>query len=201
MAANSTLKCMIQWAWVMQEYQILGGPAWINTAGFDVVAKPEEATTPSPDQEPHFRQMIQRLLADRFQLEVRHESRELQVYSLVVAKGGLKIPASEKSQGTQFLAGTRIHVGKGELTAEKVSMPLLTERVLSGMLGRPVTDKTGLPDYYDFKLTWNPDEASPDSTGPSIFTAIQEQLGLRLESQKAPAEVLIIEHAAKPSAN
>jgi uncharacterized protein (TIGR03435 family) len=207
-ATGATLKNLMQWAYGVQDYQISGGPTWLDSTGYDILAEPEHATNPTMDNRDYFGRMVQSLLADRFRLTLRRETKELPIYALVVAKNGAKLRALEKPQNA---TDTRLHGEKGQLIAEKVTMGLLAREVLSNALGRPVIDKTGLTAYYDFKLEWAPDEGVPapngtreiggDRIGPTLFTAIQEQLGLKLESTKGPVEVLVIDHAEKPDAN
>ena len=173
-------------------------------------------------------QMLQALLADRFKLAIHRETKELPVYSLVVDKNGLKIqeakpgdtyPNGIKGPDGKGGAGMMMMNGRGSLTGQGVQIANLV-RVLSRQLGRSVVDKTGLTGKYDFALKWTPDESQgamlrapaggqpgaggappPDSSGPSIFTALQEQLGLKLESQKGPVEILVIDHVERPSEN
>jgi bla regulator protein blaR1 len=173
--------------------------------------------------------MLQALLGDRFKLTVRHETKELSVYALIAAKSGPKLheakPGDTYPNGIKGLDGVAVGRpgfmlrGRGWITGQGLPMTALAE-LLTEQLGRPVVDKTGLTGIYDFKLQWTPDESqgvmfrgaepgpqtptstsSPDSSGPSVFTAIQEQLGLRLESQKGSGEVLVIDHVEKPSEN
>jgi uncharacterized protein (TIGR03435 family) len=163
--------------------------------------------------------MLQPVLAERFQLKVHRETRDLPVYELFVAKGGPKF--HEAKAGDTYpngIKGPDGHSGPGlmwlqdgRLTCQAVGMVELT-RILSQRLGHNVLDKTGLTGKYDLAMQWPPPEDRPggmfdggenaaESTGPSIFTVIQEQLGLKLESHKAPVEVLVIDHVEAPSAN
>ena len=171
--------------------------------------------------------MLQALLAERFKLAVHRETKELPEYALVIAKSGPKL--QEAKPGETYPNGIKgpdgiaragfMRMGRGDLTAQGLSMSTVV-RLLSQQLGRTVLDKTGLTGIYDFTLKWTPDESqdgplrgpepgqpgsgsspSSDSSGPSIFTAIQEQLGLKLEPQKGPVEVLVIDHVEKPSEN
>jgi uncharacterized protein (TIGR03435 family) len=149
------------------------------------------------------RQRLQTLLADRFQLRLRRETKELPVYALVAGKNGPKLREADE-QGAMSL-------GRGRITARKASMERLAEN-LGNQLGRTVVDRTGLEGNFAFELEWTPDPGQPldlldpspapaDPSGPSIFTALQEQLGLKLEPQKDPVEILIIDHVEKPSEN
>lgn len=223
---GSTLKMLLTMAYDVREFQISGGPAWINTDRYDIVAKAERsAGADNPPGDPRtmtdeqrktvgdqMRERLRALLADRFQLTLRRETKEQSVYALVVAKSGSKLQESQTKEG----AGPHgmLRMGRGEFSGQGVQLQGLT-MVLSNQLGRPVIDRTGLKGNFDFKLTWTPDPGQPaslpatgpdappppDPNGPSIFTAVQEQLGLRLESQKGPVEMLVIDRVEKPSEN
>jgi uncharacterized protein (TIGR03435 family) len=145
-------------------------------------------------------QMFENLLADRFQLKFHHETRELPVYNLVVAKGGLKMQASTAEGSSSSMNNSSLS-GKG-MPIEGISFSV------SNVVGRQVVDKTGLTGKYDFTLTWTPDEmgapsgASADAdSGPSIFTALEEQLGLKLVPAKGPVDVIVVDHIERPSEN
>jgi uncharacterized protein (TIGR03435 family) len=153
-------------------------------------------------------QMLQTLLSDRFQLRVHHETREGAVYDLVVAKNGSKLQPTKESDNSGTSSGRNPDTGLLTLKGTRRS----TEEVaadLSSRLGRPVFDKTGLTGKYDFEISWAPDltsaagadAATPAISGPSLVTAIQEQLGLRLESTKGPVGILVIDSAEKPTLN
>jgi len=172
------------------------------------------------------RQMIQALLADRFKLTLHKESKEAPIYALVVAKNGIKIkelpPEEQKPSDPKDTPDKPdpkhpgrggMRMGRGELTGQGIKLSFLAE-ALSNQVGRTVIDKTGLKGDYSFELKWTPDEShdlgfkSPgdapppsDANGPSVFTALQEQLGLKLESEKGPVDLLVIDHAEKASEN
>jgi uncharacterized protein (TIGR03435 family) len=212
-ASNVTLKSIIQYdAYEIAGPQILGIPPVLDSVTFDIQAKIDPAVyekmkTLSRDQfHQQFEQMIRQLLADRFKLAVHPETRQLPVYALVVAQNGPKLqPAKDPD------AGTSLSSRRGQLTAKGVSSAQLAEkftRSLSDELGRIVIDKTGLTGRYDLTLKWTPDigpapllNGEPDTSAPSIFTAIQEQLGLKFESTKGPVPVLVVDHAELPSEN
>ena len=150
--------------------------------------------------------MLRSLLAERFALKIHQEERVLQVYILTVEKNGPKLKPAESGEST---IGVRIR-GVGHLTGAKASMEQLAETLsdvrLNGraMLERPVLDRTGLAGIYDFALEWTPDLAPVDGAvagGPSIFTAVREQLGLKLEMAKAPVKIFIIDHVERASEN
>jgi uncharacterized protein (TIGR03435 family) len=209
-----TPKILIQQAYGVRDFQIVGGPQWLGSERYDITAKPEGAA--SPEQ---VKVMIQGLLADRFKLQFHRETKELPTYALVVAKGGPKFSASKPeegpSEGSDKPKGPRIMMkGRGQFEIEGAPVTALATQ-LSQVVGRSVIDKTELSGNYDFKLEWTPDESgrgmvkeaggdrpSPaDTQGPSIFTAVQDQLGLKFESTKGPVEILVIERAEKASEN
>jgi len=208
-ATNVTLKVLIQQAWDVRDFQISGGPGWLDTERYDITAKgdgpgvSEDEMRKMPEVQRNkvleeFRMRIRALLADRFQLKVHRETKELPVYALIVAKGGPKIqPATEDGSPGGRLHITRESAGV-EIAGQKVFLMSLV-RLLSDQVGRTVLDKTDLKGSYDFKMSFAPD--LPESDGPSIFTAVQEQLGLKLDAQKGPVEVLVIDSAQKASAN
>jgi uncharacterized protein (TIGR03435 family) len=216
-ARNMPLKYFIKAAYGLQNAQILGGPAWMDSQLFDVVAKSDltlaadkKDWTPAQRKGFELRGMVplQNLLADRFALKVHFEDREAAVYALVIAKSGSKLqpPGAIKDFGATY-SGIRF-IGPGLLVAIQSTTGQLSRFLnsfYSSQLGRLVVDDTGLTGTYDFRLQWTPDlQASTDtadSPGPSLFTAIQEQLGLKLEPQKAPVRTLIIDHVEPPSAN
>ncbi len=187
--SNVNLKQVIASAYKVQQYQV-GGPDWINTERFDIVAK--FAPHSAPD---HLRLMLQALLSDRFKLMLHRETRELPVYDLTVAKGGPKFKAADSESLSINSNRTHWHV------EAKVNMRRLAE-VLSDEAGRPVLDKTGLAGRYELALDWVPDDAVPTTndatTGPSLFTAPREEWsGLKLEPAKAPVETLGVDHAER----
>jgi uncharacterized protein (TIGR03435 family) len=214
-AENISLKTLLQYdAYGIPGPQIIGGPDWINSERFDIEAKvddtaAEQMKTLSYDQETLLRrQMVQELLADRFKLAVHWETKELPVYALAVAKGGPRLTASKDPN-----TGASTSSNNGRLTATDVTMEKLAQtltQILARELGRVVIDKTGIEGRYDLTLTWSPENNSASmvnapneasALGPSIFTALREQLGLKLESTKGSVETLVIDHIEKPSEN
>lgn len=215
-AANAPLRLLITAAYQVQDFELSGGPAWLDSARFDIEAR--GPGNPTGDQ---VMQMLQTLLADRFGLRMHKETRELPVYALLIAKNGPRLepprddcfdptagvppPASDARPCGGFANSPN------QMLGARVTMGRLAA-ALSRRLRRPVVDKTGLGGVYNITLEWTPDETqpSPAPTDPSppaadnsgsIFTALQEQLGLRLESQKGPVEILVIDHAERPSEN
>ena len=199
-AWNATLKSLILVAYNIRDFQLSGGPGWLDSAGYDIVAKP------SADARANARLRLQALLTDRFKLQFHREMKELPVFALIVAKNGLKL--QEARRDPQDGDGN-FRAGRGRLTGQMVPMSDLAG-MLSGFVGRTVQDRTGVKGLFDLKLDWTPDEtqstapageATPDASGPSIFTALQEQLGLKLEASKGPVEILVIDHAEKAMEN
>ncbi|MGB6472753.1 MAG: M56 and DUF3738 domain-containing protein [Candidatus Sulfotelmatobacter sp.] len=228
-ATGATLDMLIQDAYGVRYFQIAGSPSWFKTERYDIEAKMDSSVAEElrklndNQREAETRRMLLALLADRFQLKLHIDTKELPVYALVIAKNGSKLqvarpgdtypngfkgPDGGGGAGMMFMEGNG-----GPVRGQAIPIASLVH-LLSQQLGRTVLDKTGLTGKYDFTLKWVPDESQgppgpprmdnappPDSSGPSLFTAIQEQLGLKLEAQKGPVEILVIDHAAKPSEN
>jgi uncharacterized protein (TIGR03435 family) len=202
-ADKVVLRFFIQNAYGLKPFQLSGGPDWIDSQGYDIEAKAEG--NPSNAQ---MQKMMQTLLEDRFKLKYHRETKELPVYTLAPARGGLKLP--DPKEGSDR-ATIRISRMTGVLlTGEKITMPELA-RVLSNLLKRTVIDKTGFTGTFAAQLSFALDDtlaglphfpdAPDDPAIPSVFVAMQEQLGLKLESTKGPVEILVIDHIEKPSAN
>jgi uncharacterized protein (TIGR03435 family) len=193
-AVNTTPFELLTFAFAAKEFQFAGLPDWFKRDKFDFDA----VTGTSIDlNRTTLQPFLQSMFADRFHLRFHRESREAPVYSLVVAKGGPKLTAH--SGGGEPVTGIHSSSGKERVNARKVTMKRLAE-VLSEQTDRVVIDNTGLPGEYDFSLNWVSD-LSADPDGASIFTAIQEQLGLKLESTKGSVPIIVIDHAEKPDAN
>ncbi len=197
---NVTVPLLMQQAYDVRDFQIAGGPGWLTSQRYDITAKTTLANT-GPIDLTQIAAKLQMLLADRFHLQVHHETKIMSVYALVIAKGGSKLKADQVPDP----AG-RMNRGVGHLQGVQVDMRFLTVW-LSRLAGRLVGDQTGLKGTYDFDLNWVPDspqatgsaDATPvDPNGPSIFTAVQEQLGLRLERRDGPVDMLVIDRADKP---
>ena len=192
---NLTLGDLVRYAYDVHSNQISGGPAWFDTDRWDIVA-----TAGREISESERRRMLQTLLAERFQLTIRREMKDLPVYALVVAKGGPKLKAN--TDGIERDEMDVSAAGFSQLFCQDVPMSRIA-MILFNPTGRIVIDRTGIEGNFDFKLEWMPDSAraagNPD--GASIFTAVQEQLGLKLESTKAPVEILVIERAERATEN
>jgi uncharacterized protein (TIGR03435 family) len=203
---NLALRDLIQFAYGLPDSQILGGPAWFNSTMFDIDAKSDPLVDarlhalPTEQARHRKRLMVQALLADRFQLKAHEETRQLPVYVLIVAKNGPKFKPSQINGTTIDTGRTQLHIAGSDDTVSVLA------RELAQVLGRVVLTQTGLTGRYDLSLRWTPDDVAalaPSSLDapPGIFTAIQEQLGLKLESKKGPVPVLVIDSVEMPSAN
>jgi len=199
-AINASMRALLQFAFDMPDAQILNAPEWLRSRHFDVDAKADGAvdnwmrTLDSDHANAAKQKMVQVLLADRFKLVTHQEPRELPVYVLVVAKGGAKL---QEAKG-----GSKFDINREQVTDQGAPISTLADQ-LARVVGRPVVDKTGIAGRFDVTLKWTPDSSVPqsDSDGPSIFTAIEEQLGLKLEPAKSAVPVLVIDRVEMPSAN
>lgn len=217
-----SVKLLIQTAYGVKDPEIIGGPAWITSDRFDIEATRPDAT---PEQS-QITTLLQALLADRFQLKTHHETRDLDVFELSVAKGGPKLetaveqspdhPASSKPGSPPMPRPGGFTQGFGQMAGSAVRMGTIVQ-ALSQQLRRPVIDKTGLVELYNFRLVWTPDlvknQVAPgtapfvvngqtiDPDGPSLVTAVQEQLGLKLDAAKSAVEVIVIDKVERPSEN
>ena len=212
---NTTLLTLITFVYNVQEYQVADVTPWVKSEAFDVSFTPDKPDAmPAPGSKVEVvesfiarnRLRMKAVLRDRFGLVLREETRQMPVYGLVVAKGGhkLKTPDEAKKGPSMSTNGER-----GQITGYGVNMGMLT-RALAGFLKRPVTDETGFNVPFDMKLEFKPDalaaglkeeSTASDLEGASIFTAVQEQLGLKLESKKGPVTVCVIEKAERPGEN
>jgi uncharacterized protein (TIGR03435 family) len=209
---NVSLKFLMEWSYVLPEARIVGGPAWFDSTKFDIEAKADEAvdkqlgSLPSATARAQKQAMVRALLADRFQLKVHEETRELPIYALVLTKDGPKFQPSKVN-------GTTIDSRRAEIRVlgSDDTLALLVDE-LGKRLGRPVINQTGIHGRYELDLKWAAeDAASPqpaanaasptEPSGPSIFTAIQEQFGLKLVPQKGPVSVFVVDRAEMPSEN
>jgi uncharacterized protein (TIGR03435 family) len=190
----------------INQNQVIGEPSWSTVDGFDIEAKVAAVDLPTLAKMTfeQRRTMFQQILADRFKLVAHHETRELPIYQLTIGKSGSRLKESapdDPVSTTPRRKGIMFGPGRGEVTSTDGSLSMIIAP-LSRQLGRIIVDKTGLTGRYDFNLKWTPDGVEPsDQSGPDIFTAIQEQLGLKLESAKGPVDVIVIDRIEKPSAN
>jgi uncharacterized protein (TIGR03435 family) len=219
---NTPLSFLILHAWNARRFQLVGGPEWTRSERFDI-----QASVPLPATGQQVQLMLQRLLEDRFQLKIERAQREQPVYILQPARQGLKIrpiapgscimigpdgqfPEQEEGKPVPPQCGGTGY-GPSQITGNGITMAEFA-RLLEEVMQRPVIDRTGLTDLYNIKIKWMADESTPGpmggpptakdtEPGPSIFTVLQEELGLRLEASRAPAEVLVIQSAERPSEN
>jgi uncharacterized protein (TIGR03435 family) len=204
---GTSLSQLITMAYEVHAKQIVGAPAWFETEKFDITAKPDIKGTPSKQQ---LEAMVQTLIADRFNLTFHHDQKELPVYVLSVAKTGSKLTDNGDAHG---LPGFGLRA-PGALNVHGATMSDFASMMQQTVLDRPVLDKTGLTGRFDFNLDWTPDDSQfggrganipPPTDGssapPNLYTALQEQIGLKLEAAKAPADVIVIDHVETPSEN
>jgi uncharacterized protein (TIGR03435 family) len=208
-AANITLKMLIAFAYDIPEERILQGPAWLDSERYDILAKPDQGTDQPVDRSMGtIRLRTQTLLADRFKLTFRKESRQLPIFRLTVDKGGPKRLQPPKGPSPDLFTNGH-HV-----TCQAASMAFFAKNFLTGQVGGPVFDETGIKGNFDFSMDWSADDnpsrstvdagdqrSAADPTEPSLFTALREQLGLKLIASKGPVEVLVIRYTEKPSEN
>ena len=197
-AQNVTLQRCIIGAYAVGPHQVFGGPDWVYSDRFDIVAKADQ---PINDDDV-FMAMLQGLLADRFKLTLHRETKIIRAFVLEVDKKGPKL---EKTEGGDSDTKTSTsNTGRVKINAKNTDMDLFAE-VLARKMDLPVVNQTGLKGIFNFTLQWTLDSAPPSdrqtADNVSIFAALQEQLGLRLRSAKAPVEVLVIDHVERPTAN
>ena len=205
---NAPLMQIIQQAFLVKDFQVSGGPGWITTERYDIDARMEKDDISDRD----LWLSLQPLLADRFHLKFHRETKQMPVFSLIVLKGGPRFaPHKESADGKdQPRVGVSIGSGKGKLTVVKTSMASFADS-LGHQVDRVVVDRTGLKGEYDFTVEWSPEnhegsmigaiEEQVGLTGPNIFEALQDQLGLKLESVKGPVQTIVIDSAQKASEN
>jgi uncharacterized protein (TIGR03435 family) len=225
-AVNVTVRMLLMRAWRMKDFQITGGPDWMNSERFDISAE----STESGIDEVRYRTMLQTLLADRFQLKLHRDSKQMPVYDLVTTRNGLKLPEGEfkcfehdspppppaRGQPAPTVCGGFLMDGT-HLEGRRIAMPQFVN-ALANMLGRPVIDQTHYEGSFDVHLEFAPEGIAPasgggfgapslaadagsDSSKPSFFTAIQKQMGLRIQADKAPVDILVIDRIEKPAKN
>jgi uncharacterized protein (TIGR03435 family) len=191
-----TPRMLIQWAYDVRDDRLIGQSKWLDSARYDIVALAPEQPRPGELQ-----QMMQSLLKERFGLVIHHEQRNLPFFALVVDNGGPKVRVSEAEPGPAKNSFSMAEPGR--LRGTEVTAAMLAN-VLSNQTGRSVQDFTGLKGIFDFRLEWSPDESSTDNADalPSIFTAVREQLGLKLEPRRGPVDVIVLDQlASSPHGN
>ena len=198
-ATGQTIKSLMMFAYGVHGKQIVDEPAWVDNDKYDIAGVADFPGEPSLKQ---MQEMYRKLFAERFGLTLRHQRREMTYYAITVARGGPKITkAKDGDDGSPDQSGD----GAGGQMVMRYTANLMSDFALglNYFADKPTVDETGLPGRYDFTLKWTPDSLSTAEgvQVPGLFTAMQEQLGLKLEPKKGPVEVLAIEHVARPSAN
>jgi uncharacterized protein (TIGR03435 family) len=209
---HTNVNDLIAVAYGMHAKQIIGAPDWLGTDLYDIDGVADAPGRPNIKQ---MGEMVQGLLADRFALKFHHEQRELAVYAIQVASGGPKMKETTAAPNDPQGFGLR---GFGDLIVRNMTMKEFATWMQSGVMDKPVVDQTGLTARYDFNLKWTPDDSqfaqfrgtngpiqppagdNPDAP-PSLYTALQEQLGLKFTATKAMDDVIVIDHVEKPSPN
>jgi uncharacterized protein (TIGR03435 family) len=198
---------MIAAAYNLNSREISGGPEWLESDHYDIVAVTPGEVRPTRDEQ---MAMLRNLLADRFKLAFHREQKEFSIYELEVAKGGPKLKPSTAAPDDPAQLISTVYPQRIVLPARNATMGDLASLMQRAMLDRPVVDKTGLTGRYDFDLEWAPDEtqfggevpaASADAPSAPLFSAIQQQLGLKLEAARGPVEALVVDKAERPSEN
>jgi uncharacterized protein (TIGR03435 family) len=207
MTINTTMNDMVTFAYGLHVKQIIGAPEWFATDKFDIDGVPDTEGRPNTAQ---MKMLIQSALTDRFKLTFHHDQKELSVYALTVAKGGPKLTETihQPNDPKNFLFR-----GLGQLMVTNSTMKDFCDGMQAAVMDRPVVDHTGLTARYDFNLNWTPDDSQfavfgprptpkdDPNAPPSLYTVLPEQLGLKLDPVKATADVIVIDHVEKPSAN
>jgi uncharacterized protein (TIGR03435 family) len=199
---NTTLNDLLVLAYGVHLQQITGGPGWLGTEKFDITAKPEQPGIPDATQ---LTTMVRKLITERFKLTFHRETKELSAYTITVGKNGPKLSKNETGGILPGFSGR----GPGAFGVRNSTMAEFANFLQARILDRPVVDKTGLSGKWDFTLEWRPDPAGANApqlppeiaSRPDIFTAFQEQIGLKLEAAKTPVEVIVIDRVEKPSEN
>lgn len=201
-ASGFTLRMLLSLTLSIDESRIQGGPEWLDDDRFTIAAKPDEELGKQIEglsdtgHKYVYEKMIMSMLAERLELKTHWTSEQRTVLALEVAKGGSKLKDSTVKTGNSSMS-----TGNGTLTASYTSMKGLTN-FLTNQLHQLVQDQTGLKGFYDFSLSWNPETGdAATSDKPALPTAVQEQLGLKLSSRKAPVDVLVIDTIHRPSEN
>lgn len=205
---NTTLVDLLGFAYGVQKKQILGLPAWAEADKFDLAGEPDAPGAPNDKQ---WKGMMRKLLAERFKLTFHHDKKELSVFAISVAKTGSKLTAS---QGDPDGLPGNFFRGLGDMVNSNSTLQDFADVMQAAVLDRPVVDQTGIKGRFDFTLKWTPDESQFGGMGvkvpppsdkadalPSLFTAMQEQLGLKLDATKAPVDVIVVDHVEKPTDN
>lgn len=204
-AYNIPLRSFILIAYHISEFQLSNAPGWIETERYDIIAKPADAEVADSVVDNTFTEAaynrlelrLQNLLAERFGLLVHRATTEMPVYVLVAGKSGIRVPPSKDDEVTN------VEMRSTGLKCTACSLKMFAETIITHQVGRPVVDRTGRTGNFTFELTFVPTAGTPAvaGEGPTLFEALHEQLGLRLESQKAAVQMVVIDHVQRPSPN
>ena len=208
-AQNQTVANLIEIAYGLEHTRVVGGPAWMKTEHFDVEAVPDQEGNYSYKD---WSLMLQQILADRFHVRSHHETHELPAFTLTLAKGGARLTPTAARDGKPGIDVTGREVIS--VTATDADIAEFVKILKEAIVARPISDQTGLAGYYDFTLKFSPDrtvlsptaraaspESAPQDLPPDLFTAMRQQLGLKLTPTKAPADILVIDDVKHPSQN
>ncbi len=211
-AKNYALRLLIGLAYNLTPRAISGGPEWLDSDHYDVLAATPGEVQPTVDEQ---MKMLQQLLAERFKLAFHREKKEFSIYTITISKNGPKLKESANPNELPYLTSTVFPASSGgidhlQMPARNATMEQFASVLQRAILDRPVVDRTGLSGKYDFTLEWTPDETqfggnlppgAPDSGRPGIYEAMQQQLGLKLEPTRGPIEAMVIDRVERPSAN
>ena len=206
-AKNYTVKLLIAAAYDLTPQAISGGPEWLGSDHYDITAVTPGESRPTRDEQ---MSMLRILLTDRFRLTIHREQKEFSIYTLNIAKNGPNLRTSTAPPDEPAALVSTVYPQRVLLPARNATMREFASLLQRAALDRPVIDKTGLTGRYDFDLEWAPDEtqfggdlqpAPADAAAPPFFTAIQQQLGLRLEPAKGPIQAIVVDAIARPSEN
>jgi uncharacterized protein (TIGR03435 family) len=205
----ASLGDLVAFAYGIHPKQITGGPDWVESDKFDVLAESESESPPNPKQ---LKPMVQKLIADRFRLSFHRGTKELAVYEILPGRNSPQLNLAKSNSDSNSAAGVGFK-GLGAMTVKNATIADFAGFLQRYVMDRPVVDRSGISGRYDFTLDWTPDEfqlssragqSPPSAAGsdaPDLYTAIQQQLGLKLQSAKLPIEVLVVDRVAKPSEN
>ena len=205
-AKDYSLKQLIAAAYDLNPHAVMGGPSWLESAHFDITALTPGDVKPTRDEQ---MKMLKALLAERFKLTFHREQKVFSIYELQQAKGGQKLRSSAEAADATPVLISVVYPEKIVLPARNATMEEFALVLQRAILDRPVVDKTGLAGRFDFDLEWAPDDSQfggevatrENSTSPPLFTAMQEQLGLKLEATRGPIPALVVDAASQPTAN
>lgn len=203
---NTNLKYLIQWAWNLQAKQVAGGPAWLDDTRFNVAGEIDGTGIPNDRQ---WKVAVQKLLIERFQIKMHHETREMNAFALEVAKGGAKLTPGDGNVAAHMAMGFSGAVGE-TMRGRGVNASIgdFIGELQRIVLDRPIVDRTGLTGVYDIQFAFTREDPNalgmtelPDTAAPNLLNALEQQLGLRLVGMKLPVDVLVIDSAQPPEAN